>query len=76
MDGNVAAVTNQTHNPALTVWFNRGRKKKKSMLSHLLKGVTGRSGLRLWLLLRVASQGCRYSSLRKKIHPPLDQHIT
>ena len=36
-DGNVTAATNKTHNPTLTEWFWRWR-KKSSMLSHLLKG--------------------------------------
>ena len=35
---NVSAATNKTHNIAQTVWFLRWRKKKKSTLSHVLKG--------------------------------------
>ena len=50
-DRNITTTTNQTHNPALTVWFYKGR-KKSSLLSQVRKGeewVSGRSGLRLWL---------------------------
>ena len=55
-----------------------GKGKKNNMLSHVLKGekwVTGRSGLRLWLKLRISSQGCCWF-FKRRTYPSLEQHIT
>ena len=65
--------------PITLLWQRgfRGGRKKRSTLSHVLKWeewVTGRSGLRLWLLLMISSQGCRW--FFKKNNRIKKQYIT